>query len=121
MMRLVLAMVVAACAVATSEAALAHAFLTRASPAVGSTIRSAPTEITLSFTENVEPAFSTVQVTGPDGARVDGGDLHVDGKEPAVLHLSLKPLAPGTYKVVWRAVSVDTHITNGDFTFKVAP
>ncbi len=62
-----------------------------------------------------------MQVTGPTGERVDGGDLHVDGKEPTVLHASLKPLAAGTYKVVWRVVSVDTHITNGDFTFKVAP
>jgi methionine-rich copper-binding protein CopC len=121
MMRLLLAMALAACGFAITDAALAHAFLTRASPAVGSTIRSAPSEITLRFTENVEPAFSTVQVTGPHGDRVDGGDLHVDSKEPAVLRASLKPLAPGTYKVAWRAVSVDTHITNGDFTFTVAP
>ena len=121
MMRLILATALAIGTFATGEAAFAHAFLTRATPAVGSTIRAAPAEITLRFTESVEPAFSTVQVTGPDGARVDAGDLHVDSKEPAVMHESLKPLAPGTYKVVWRAVSVDTHITNGDFTFKVAP
>ena len=104
-----------------APAALAHAFLSRASPAVGSTIHSSPPEITLRFTENVEPAFSTLQVTGPGGERVDGGDMHVDGAEPAVMRASLKPLAAGIYKVVWRVVSIDTHVTNGDFRFTVAP
>ena len=38
-----------------------------------------------------------------------------------ILRASLKPLAAGTYKVVWRVVSVDTHVTNGDFRFTMAP
>ena len=120
-MRILLAMTVAAYAVAAAGPALAHAFLTRASPAVGSTVHAAPSEITLRYTEAVEPAFSTVQVTGEGGERVDGGALHVDDKEPTLLHVPLKPLTPGTYKVAWRVVSVDTHTTNGTFTFKVAP
>jgi methionine-rich copper-binding protein CopC len=101
--------------------ALAHAMLERASPAVGSTIKSAPREITLRFTEKLEPAFSTVAVSGQSGERVDGGDPHVDPGDPMVLRASLKPLAPGSYKVVWRVVSVDTHVTEGDFKFTVAP
>jgi methionine-rich copper-binding protein CopC len=35
------------------------------------------------------------------------------------LHVALKPLSPGTYKVIWRVLSVDTHRTQGDFTFRV--
>jgi methionine-rich copper-binding protein CopC len=101
--------------------AMAHAFLARASPAVGSTIRAAPAEITLRFTEPIEPSFSSIEVTGPGGDRVDGGDLRGDGNDRSVLHTSLKPLAAGSYKVVWRVVSIDTHITNGDFRFTVAP
>ncbi len=101
--------------------ALAHALLERASPAVGSTIKSAPAEITLRFTEKVEPAFSTVVVSGQGGERVDAGDPHVDPSDPMVLRVSLKPLGPGSYKVVWRVVSVDTHVTEGDFKFTVAP
>ena len=101
--------------------ALAHAVLERAAPAVGSTVRAAPSEITLRFSERIEPAFSTVQVTGPDGERVDAGELRVDEREKLVLHAALKPLAPGVYKVVWRAVSVDTHVTNGGFKFTVTP
>jgi methionine-rich copper-binding protein CopC len=45
----------------------------------------------------------------------------VDRKEPTVLRTTLKKLPPGTYKVVWRVLSVDTHVTTGTFTFTVAP
>ena len=30
-------------------------------------------------------------------------------------------LPPGTYKVIWRVLSVDTNRTEGDFTFRVGP
>jgi methionine-rich copper-binding protein CopC len=103
------------------SAARAHAFLERASPAVGSIIHAAPAEITLRFTERIEPAFSTVQVTGPRGERVDSGTPSVDAREPASLHVPLKTLSAGTYKVAWRVVSVDSHVTDGDFKFTVAP
>jgi methionine-rich copper-binding protein CopC len=36
-----------------------------------------------------------------------------------VLHVGLKPLPPGTYRVHWRVLSVDTHTTEGSFTFQV--
>jgi copper resistance protein C len=103
------------------SAASAHAFLERASPAVGSTIHAAPAEIVLRFTERIEPTFSAVQVTGPGGERVDAGDVRVDAREPASLHVPLKTLTAGIYKVVWRVVSVDSHVTEGDFKFTVAP
>ena len=45
-----------------SVAAHAHAFLDHASPLVGSTVASAPREISLTFTQNLEAAFSSVEV-----------------------------------------------------------
>ena len=46
----------------------------------------------------------------------------VDPENPRLLHVSLPPgLNAGTYKVVWRVVSVDTHVTEGSFTFQVVP
>ena len=98
----------------------AHAFLKRAEPAVGSTVRTSPGEVRIWFTENIEPAFSTLQVFNASGTEVDKHDVHVDHSSPAVLNVSLPRLEPGTYKVVWRVVSVDTHVTNGNFTFRVA-
>ena len=98
----------------------AHAFLERANPAVGSTVQKSPGEIRIWFTENIEPAFSRIQVFNTSGKEVDKKDVHLDRSNHALLHVSLPPLEAGTYKVVWRVVSVDTHVTNGNFTFRVA-
>jgi methionine-rich copper-binding protein CopC len=97
----------------------AHAFLKRAEPAVGSTVQTSPAEIRIWFTENIEPAFSTVQVFNASGKEVDKRDVRLDRSNQALLHVSLPPLEAGIYKVVWRVVSVDTHVTNGNFTFRV--
>ena len=101
--------------------AVAHAFLDHAAPRVGSTVSQAPIELALSFTQNLEPALSTVEVFDEKGAKVDKGDVTVDPNDGALLRVSLNPLPHGTYKVVWHVVSVDTHPTEGDFTFQVAP
>ena len=103
-----------------APAARAHAFLDHASPAVGSTVRQSPASISLWFTQELEPAFSTVTITDQGGQRVDGGDAKVDARDQTLLRASLKPLPPGTYKVSWHVVSVDTHTTEGTFTFRVA-
>ncbi len=82
----------------------AHAFLKDAHPAVGST----------------EPILSRIQVFDASGKEVDKRDVHLDHFDGALLHVSLQRLGAGTYKVLWRVVSIDTHVTNGDFTFRVA-
>jgi hypothetical protein len=103
-----------------APAARSHAFLDHASPAVGSTVRQPPGAISIWFTQELEPAFSTVTITDQGGQRVDGGDAKVDARDQTLLRASLKPLPPGTYKVTWHVVSVDTHMTEGTFTFRVA-
>jgi copper resistance protein C len=97
----------------------AHAFLQRAEPSVGSTIQTSPSEVRIRFTENIEPAFSSIQVFDASGKEVDKRDVHLDRSDHAVLHVSLPRLEPGTYKVVWRVVSADTHVTNGSFKFRI--
>ena len=99
----------------------AHAFLDRADPRVGSTVRTPPAQVRLWFTESLEPAFSSVQVVNETGQQVDKGDSQVDPSNPTLLRISLPSLPPGTYKVIWRVLSVDSHVTQGDFIFQVAP
>lgn len=96
--------------------AQAHAFLDHASPLVGSTVPAAPHELTLSFTQNLEPAFSTVLVTGPSGARIDAGKPQISG---STMRVGIKAAGQGTYHVHWHALSVDTHTTQGSYTFHV--
>jgi len=97
----------------------AHAFLKDAEPGVGSAVQISPNEVRIRFTENIEPAFSRIQVFNAFGKEVDKRDMHLDRSDHSLLHVSLPPLEAGTYKVVWRVVSVDTHVTNGNFTFRV--
>jgi copper resistance protein C len=94
----------------------AHAMLDRAEPRVGNTVAKAPAEVTLWFTQTLEAAFSTITVTNAAGQRVDSGKTRVSGSQMSV---SLRPGGPGTYHVTWRVLSVDTHTTDGNFTFQV--
>ena len=117
-MRRILFLATAACL--TGQAALAHAFLDRASPAVGSEVFGSPPAITLTYSEPVEPLFSSIQVTDATGIRMDQGKP-ASGDGGRVLSVGLKPLTPGVYKVEWHVTSVDTHKTEGHFTFTVRP
>lgn len=103
-------------AVFGSEGALAHAFLDHASPLVGSTVATAPHEVALTFTQNLEAAFSSVQVTDAKGARVDQGKPQISGN---TMRVGLKASGPGRYQVHWHVLSVDTHKTEGNFSFTV--
>jgi methionine-rich copper-binding protein CopC len=96
--------------------ASAHAFLDHAQPRVGNTVATAPREVTLWFTQKLEPAFSSVTVTNAAGQRVDTGKTRVSGNQMSV---SLRSGGAGTYRVTWRVLSVDTHTTDGSFTFQV--
>jgi hypothetical protein len=102
-----------------ASAALAHAMLDHATPAVGSRIATSPTRVELVFTERLEPAFSSVKVFDGNGRQVDRGDGAVDPRMREHMGVSLPLLAPGRYRVTWRAVSVDTHVTSGDYTFEL--
>ena len=100
------------------QAASAHALLESASPPVGGTVES-PSQISITFSEGVEPRFSGIAVSGPGGA-VPVGKASVAAGDNKVLSVKVgKKLAPGSYTVKWHAVSVDTHHTQGNFDFTV--
>jgi copper resistance protein C len=101
---------------------MAHAMLDRSVPPVGTSVKAAaPARVELWFTERLEPAFSSVKVMDAAGRQVDGRDPKVDSSDPKHLSVSVSALPPGRYRVVWRVISVDTHATEGDFTFDVVP
>jgi copper resistance protein C len=99
--------------------AFAHAFLERASPPVGSDIPTAPPELYITFTEGVEPLFSTIEVQGANGTAVTTGKPHLAPDNERRLVIDLPKLPAGTYKVIWHATSVDTHKTEGTYQFTV--
>jgi copper resistance protein C len=110
-----------ASAILFTGAAGAHAFLDHAIPAVGSAVHQSPNEVRLWFSERLDPPFSKAEVQDQSSKRVDNGDSQVDSADRKLWRISLPPLAPGRYRVTWRAVSVDTHASTGEFTFDIAP
>src|SRR5277367_4843434 len=105
--------------VAIQSHAWAHAFLDHAEPKVGSTITNTPTQIKIWFTQELEPAFSKLEVQDAQGKEVDKKDAHLDNKDKSLFLVSLPLLPAGTYTVIWHAVSVDTHKTQGTFHFTI--
>ena len=64
---------------------------------------------------------AAAEVQDAKGTPVQSDKAFLDPSNTAELRVALKPLTPGTYKVIWRVLSVDTHRTNGSFTFRVGP
>jgi methionine-rich copper-binding protein CopC len=106
-------------ALVAARLAEGHARLARSEPAAASTLRAAPAEVRLWFTENLEPSFSAAHLLDAGRRRVDGVDGRVDGANPALLRLALPALATGRYTVVYRVVSIDSHVTAGELTFSI--
>lgn len=109
-------------AVATllSAPALAHAFLERADPPVGSEVNSPPQQLVLTFSEGIEPLFTTVQLRDPSGKDLPIGKPRTEHGNDKNLVVQLpSSLGLGKYTVIWHATSVDTHQTEGSFQFTI--
>ena len=98
----------------------AHAKLARSEPAAASTLRSGPAEVRLWFTESLEATFSSAHLLDGERRRVEGAEGKVDGANPALLRMTLPPLGTGRYTIVYRVVSIDSHVTAGELTFSIA-
>jgi|SRR5881392_3668471 len=101
--------------------AYAHAFIDHTEPMVGGKVKQMPNEVRIWFTEPIEATASTIKVFNARGKRIDKKNVHTNSKNSALLEVSLPSIPPGTYKVLWRVVSVDSHATQGDFTFQFLP
>lgn len=95
--------------------ASAHAFLDHANPGAGAVLHEAPKSVVLLFSEDLE-ADSSVQVVDASGHSVANGRAMVTGDRIVSPVLSL---GPGKYRVVWHAVSLDNHRTEGAYEFIV--
>ncbi|MGA6972708.1 MAG: copper resistance CopC family protein [Candidatus Binatus sp.] len=99
--------------------ASAHSFPEQESPSAGQNLAAAPSEVTIKFDAPIEKLFAKLEVTGADGQNLAVGSPQIsdDGIQ---LSVKLAPLKPGDYTVKWAVVCIDTHHTNGSYTFTVA-
>jgi methionine-rich copper-binding protein CopC len=115
---------IAAAALAMSLAAtpaFAHAFLKKSDPPVGATVTAAPKFLLLTFTEGLELPFCRVAVTDGMGMDDTAGKPRPVPGHPEQMMVPVNIRMPGKIMVTWQAVSVDTHKTQGSFSFTVAP
>lgn len=98
--------------------AFGHAFLQHAEPGAGAALKAPPSRVVLTFSEKLEPVFSGVAVTDSSGRNVEASAVVIGGTSMVV---PLRSLKAGSYRVVWHAVSVDTHRTEGAYNFTVKP
>ncbi|SCB37985.1 copper homeostasis periplasmic binding protein CopC [Rhizobium lusitanum] len=116
-----LLLLAAAVSVGFASQALAHAHLKSAVPATDATVKEAPSELDLTFTEDLNLKFSGIKVTGPKKAAVKIGEGMLMNKDTTLMVPVTDKLAPGKYTVEWHALSTDGHKTNGTYSFTVAP
>jgi methionine-rich copper-binding protein CopC len=110
--RIVLALAIACLA----TPAFAHAFLKHADPGAGATLAAAPKRVALAFSEKLKPVSSGVAITDAAGRNVESKPVVITAN---AMVAPLGPLAPGTYRVAWHAVSLDDHRTEGAYSFTV--
>ncbi|WP_030806203.1 copper resistance CopC/CopD family protein [Streptomyces sp. NRRL F-2799] len=98
--------------------ASAHAALTGSDPAQGVVVDRAPTQVSLTFSEQVAMGDNSLRVLDPKGKPVQTGKpANVSGTTYAVrLHAGL---ADGTYTVAYQVVSADSHPVAGAYTFSI--
>lgn len=141
------AVLAAGLSLSAGSVAYAHAFLDGGVPGPDAVVSERPEAVVLTFTEPVEVRASifkvypltpdedplrlraqaaglvdrVLQLRGDEDARVDAG-LVAAGREAAEIRVRLQEdLPPGPYVVMWRVLSVDTHITWGHYVFTYAP
>ncbi|MEU9955460.1 copper resistance protein CopC [Streptomyces sp. NPDC050982] len=98
----------------------AHSAVRETSPGEGTVLKSAPEQVTMTFTESVGITDDSLRVLSPENRRVNAGDTeHASGRSDTVRVPLDDGLADGTYTVAWRVVSADSHPISGAFTFSI--
>ncbi len=90
--------------------------LTGVSPANGTTVGTAPAQVSVDFTANPTPQQFHVTATAPDGASVAGGPPKVDGSR---IVLPVRIARPGSYEVAYHVVTGDGQELSGQSRFTV--
>lgn len=102
-----------------SFGAFAHAQYERSDPGRRSIVTRPPEVIKIWFSEQLEPAYSTILVKDSEGGSVTKEAATLDSEDRKLLVLKLPVLIPGKYTVFYKVLSVDGHIVDAKFKFKV--
>src|SRR5262249_24437345 len=103
-------------------AAFAHAELQSSVPQKNAVLKTAPGEVAIDFSEEVNPTLSRIVVKDAAGQRVDQDAGHAAADNAKHFSVGLAPLAAGDYQVEWiSAAAEEGHKPTGKFKFTVKP
>jgi copper resistance protein C len=104
--------------VSIARVASAHSFPEQENPSAGATVAAPPAQVSIKYDAPIEKLFDSLQVLDSAGQDKAAGapQISADGHE---LSVSVAPLNPGEYTVKWRVVCIDTHHTEGSYSFTV--
>src|SRR5437867_2628568 len=98
----------------------AHANLVRSEPPAGALLQTAPKELVLEFSEELDPSFSRVQLADSKNQIINSGPGVIDPANPRIMRLALQELPKDSYTALWHSRSAaDGHITQGSVPFGV--
>ncbi|WP_338836431.1 copper resistance CopC/CopD family protein [Gordonia polyisoprenivorans] len=111
--------VVCALVMATPGLAGAHATLVSSVPAGDSRVAISPSQVVLTFDENISVGADPARVISAQGDRVDTGSPHLISAGNALVIPVRPDLPAGSYSATWRVISADTHVVTGSIVFGV--
>jgi copper resistance protein C len=116
-MRLLIAAATAAALLMLPATVLGHVEVTSSSPAAGENLDTAPTEVTVTFDDELDPDKSTFTVTDADGNEVGSGEVDLSVADRNVLSGPVTISDPGVYTVSYTVAGLDGHVIEGTFSF----
>ncbi|MBC7463192.1 MAG: copper resistance protein CopC [Actinobacteria bacterium] len=105
-----------------APAGFAHTEMVNSVPASNSVLSALPSKVTIEFSESLlvldDKETSAISVLSEAGEILDEGQSAVSGRKLSVG--LIESTASGSFTVTWRAVAVDGHPANGEYSFEVA-
>ena len=97
-----------------------HTELKSSSPARDEVLRTAPTEIRLTYTARPEVALSDIKVSSAAGAAVEMGKV-ARGKDSLTIVAPVRgAMSDGAYVITWRTAGKDGHVIRGRIPFSIS-
>ena len=104
---------------APAQIASAHAILLTSEPAPSAVLDQSPTEIALFFNEFIDTVFGKIRILDSTGNVVQVVKPIRDAANHTIVRAPISTLESGTYVVVWRVASADSHPAQGSFAFQI--
>ena len=98
--------------------AWAHSFPEQETPSAGATLNEPPPRVIIEYDAPIEKWFASLKVLNSAGPNVAQGPPEVS-PDGGKLTIPVNKLPPGEYTVQWSVVCIDTHHTQGSYSFTV--